>query len=625
VTPTAGTCVGNTFTVTVTVSSSCIAVSISSHPSSASMCAGASASMSVIAAGTSPYVYQWQYYNGSSWVSVANGTPTGATYTGATTATLGISGITATASYQYRCYITNCSGNNATSNAATLTVNTIPSAPAVGTITQPTCTLSTGSVALSGLPSGAWTINPGNRTGSTSTATISGLVPGTYNFTVTNSSGCTSPASADVIINTQPAVPAQPVIGTVTQPTCAEATGSVVLSGLPSLGNWILRQYPGGSTTQGTGTTITVSSLTTGTYNFSVENEGGCVSSLSENVVINAQPATPTAPTVGTITHPTYTVATGSVVISGLPTGTWTLTRYPDEIEITASGTSRTITGLEPGTYTFRVTNSVGCTSLPSLNVVINPRPGTPNLLITNPPTICSDETVDLTLPAVTAGSDADLTFTYWTDLMATVAYPTPRAATPGTYYIKGTNPLNFYAIKPVVVNADEIPVANAGPDQILEYLFGTTLIADIPEHGTGIWELVTGTGDLFNSLTPSTSVSGLSIGENVFSWTVTNGVCDPASDYVVVIVNKLIIPTLITPNGDGKNDKFRLQGKESLGRIELTIFDRRGLKVYENLDYDNEWEGLDYNSNPLPDDTYFYVIRASNGVSVSGYIVVRR
>ena len=100
VTPTTGTCVGNTFTVTVTVSSSCVPVTITSHPSSESMCAGGNATMSVVAGGTSPFTYQWQYNNGTAWVSVANGTPAGATYANAPSASLNISGITSTGSYQ---------------------------------------------------------------------------------------------------------------------------------------------------------------------------------------------------------------------------------------------------------------------------------------------------------------------------------------------------------------------------------------------------------------------------------------------------------------------------------------------------------------------------------------------
>jgi gliding motility-associated-like protein len=246
-------------------------------------------------------------------------------------------------------------------------------------------------------------------------------------------------------------------------------------------------------------------------------------------------------------------------------------------------------------------------------------------MVINNPAAICSNQTTDLTLPAVTAGSDENLTYTYWTDAAATIEYTTPTAAPAGTYYIRGTSTAGFYNTKPVVVTADLIPVAYAGPDQVLDYVFGTNLNADIPEIGIGIWLLVTGQGEIFNSTAPATSVNGLGMGDNIFQWAVTNGVCPAVIDMVTIKVNDLLIPTLITPNADGRNDYFVLRGIETLGKTEIVIFDRRGLKVYENKEYDNTWEGLDYNSNPLPDDTYFYVIRTANGKSLSGYIVVRR
>ncbi|WP_316634170.1 gliding motility-associated C-terminal domain-containing protein [uncultured Flavobacterium sp.] len=82
-----------------------------------------------------------------------------------------------------------------------LTVSTIAK-PIVNTINQPTCSSSVASVELSGLPTGTWTINPGNISGNTTTTTISGLLPGnTYNYTVTNSFGCESLASSDIIIS----------------------------------------------------------------------------------------------------------------------------------------------------------------------------------------------------------------------------------------------------------------------------------------------------------------------------------------------------------------------------------------------------------------------------------------
>ncbi len=83
-----------------------------------------------------------------------------------------------------------------------------PSAPVIDSITQPTYEISTGSVELTGLPSGAWTIDPGAIAGTGPSLTISDLVEGTYNFTVTNADEYTSAPSADVVINALPALDA---------------------------------------------------------------------------------------------------------------------------------------------------------------------------------------------------------------------------------------------------------------------------------------------------------------------------------------------------------------------------------------------------------------------------------
>jgi len=114
-------------------------------------------------------------------------------------------------------------------------------------------------------------------------------------------------------------------------------------------------------------------------------------------------------------------------------------------------------------------------------------------------------------------------------------------------------------------------------------------------------------------------------MGKNIFRWTVTNGVCAATSDSVIILVRGLASQTLITPNMDGKNDYFMLKGSESEGKMDLIIFDRRGVQVYKNGSYNNTWNGVDYNGKTLPDDTYFYIVKTENGVNETGYIVVRR
>jgi gliding motility-associated-like protein len=506
----------------------------------------------------------------------------------------------------------------------------LPAPPVIGTITHPTCALSTGSLTLSGLPaSGNWTItrSPGGviTSGSGSSSTISAIPAGTYTFTVTNSSGCVSQPSERAVINAQPPTPPAPLVGLITPPSCILATGSVNLTGLPSSGTWTLTRYPGSVTTTGTGTSRIISGLATGTYNYAVTNSAGCISVPSANVIIPAQPPTPAIPVIDNIIQPTYNVPTGSVVFSGLPpTGTWIITRLPDRVTKTGTGNTYTFEGIPAGSYTFTLTNSYGCTSQPSEAVRFSVL-GPPDIIITDPSPVCSPATVDLTAPEITAGSTSGLAYTYWTDAEAKIPYNTPETATAGTYYIKGTTVSGYFNIKPVIATIDEIPVANAGPDQILYLQYSTTLEAELNAGDSGLWSVDTGTGEFNDNTDPGTTVSKLAPKNNILLWTVTRGVCTPVTDSVTITVSDIIIPTLLTPNGDPMNEYFEVQGIEALGKTELIVFDRRGAMVFKNSDYDNKWNGVDYNENPLPDDTYFYVLKSSNGMSKKGYVVIRR
>jgi gliding motility-associated-like protein len=508
----------------------------------------------------------------------------------------------------------------------------IPSAPLVGALAQPTCTVSTGGVMLTGLPSsGTWTLtrSPGGTitTGSGTSFAISNLTEGTYTYTVTNSVGCVSLPSGNVVISAQPTIPAAPGIGTITPPTCTLSTGSVQLTGLPSSGTWTLIRYPGTVTSGGTGSSVIISGLVTGSYNYTLTSAAGCVSLMSANVVIPSQPLTPSPPLIGTITQPHSGQLTGSVVLSGLPEpGTWTLRLYPGNINTSGTGAIHTISELSAGTYNFTVTNSAGCTSGLSASFEIKGSTESHVLVVTNPSPVCAPSTVDLTAPVITAGSSHDLTYTYWLDAAGTIPYYTPTSATSGIYYIKGSAADGFSGIKPVIATVYAIPHANAGPDQVLDHVFNATMNAKLDHnYETGLWSLLSGKGEIFNNSYPQTTVNGLSIGKNLFLWTVTNSVCIPASDSVMINVHDVALQSLITPNMDGKNDYFLLKRSDSDGRTELNIFDRRGVQVYKNGNYDNTWNGIDSNGKSLPDDTYFYVFRIGNGIPASGFIVVKR
>ncbi len=84
------------------------------------------------------------------------------------------------------------------------------------------------------------------------------------------------------------------------------------------------------------------------------------------------------------------------------------------------------------------------------------------------------------------------------------------------------------------------------------------------------------------------------------FNGTIT-GVLDPLDLGVTA-------PNVITPNGDGLNDRFEPDANGSKA-VEVTIFGRFGNPVFQSPTLDKLWNGRS-NSEPVPDGTYFYVLK---------------
>ncbi|MFI5151498.1 MAG: hypothetical protein ACHQRM_17355, partial [Bacteroidia bacterium] len=103
---------------------------------------------------------------------------------------------------------------------------------------------------------------------------------------------------------------------------------------------------------------------------------------------------------------------------------------------------------------------------------------------------------------------------------------------------------------------------ANAGATQ---NVCGTTatLSGNTPGTGTGVWSLVSGTGTITTPGSPTSGVTGLSAGPNVFQWTISNSPC--ASSSAQVTINGGVSPSVSSSSGTPLNCRSVCTGQATV------------------------------------------------------------
>lgn len=164
-------------------------------PSDKTVCEGTAAIFTVTTDASGPNC-QWQINTGSGWSDLANT----AMYSGVTSLTLTITGVTTgMTGYEYRAKITNSGSCTKNGNFGELTVMASPSLPTLGSVTQPTCTVTNGSFSITNY-NASYTYSVSPSTGVTITGANITAPAGTYTVTATLGS-CTSGNSSNVTLN----------------------------------------------------------------------------------------------------------------------------------------------------------------------------------------------------------------------------------------------------------------------------------------------------------------------------------------------------------------------------------------------------------------------------------------
>jgi trimeric autotransporter adhesin len=137
----------------------------------------------------------------------------------------------------------------------------------------------------------------------------------------------------------------------------------------------------------------------------------------------------------------------------------------------------------------------------------------------------------------------------------------------------------------------------------------------EVTLDGGGSW-MVPSSGPL--GLTHT--VAGLQMGQTITLQVRPTGGCDPIASAPVsatTVTDEVYIPNSFTPNGDGRNDQFRIYSN-AIRSMRMAVFNQWGQKIYESSDQLPGWDGT-YKGKIQPSGVYMYVadIILTNGQKV--------
>ena len=496
-------------------------------------------------------------------------------------------------------------------NTNTTTVAPAPAGPAQPVLVAAapaTCTSTTGTITVTA-PVGAgltYSIDGVNFV----TTTTFNVTPGNYTVTVKNAAGCTNTNTTTVA--PAPAGPAQPVLVAAAPATCTSTTGTITVTA--PVGAGLTYSIDGVNFV-----TTTTFNVTPGNYTVTVKNAAGCTNTNTTTVA--PAPAGPAQPVLVAAAPATCTSTTGTITVTA-PVGAG-LTYSIDGVNFVTTTTFN----VTPGNYTVTVKNAAGCTNTNTTTVAPAPTgPSQPVLASTAPVCGAANGTITVTAPVGTG-------FTYSIDGI-TFQTATTFTTAPGNYTVTVKNAAGCTNTNTVTVAPSSgTSIDVTGLQGCEDTAFGKNYILNaLPVNGS--FDINTATFEWRNESGAVVSTTG-----NTFNVTeYLAGISNPSfpMDFVVKVTSAAgcqnthtftvqaalcSIPKGISPNNDGKNDRFDLTGF-SISKLE--IFNRYGRKVYSRSNYSNEWVGQDNNANELPTGTYYYMIETGSE-SKTGWVYINR
>jgi gliding motility-associated-like protein len=289
-----------------------------------------------------------------------------------------------------------------------------------------------------------------------------------------------------------------------------------------------------------------------------------------------------------------------------------------------------------------RATGSNGLSIEKVLTIIVNQVNQAPVMDVINDQRVCNVSDVQTLQVTGASPVEAGQTLTY----QVTSDQPYFNSLT-----VNATG-LIAYSMKPGISGDANITVtikdnggtANGGVD-VLQRSFKLT-VNSLP--------VVAITSDKGNTINKGDVITLTATGGVTYSWANANGIISGQQDAVLkakplatatyqvnvtnanscsstgnIIINvgpalKVDATNILTPNGDGKNDRWVVNNLGGYPDNEVTIYDRAGRVVYHRRNYSNDWDGT-VNGNPLAEGTYYYILTIKDNGAVKGFITIIR
>jgi len=487
----------------------------------------------------------------------------------------GITAGTATISYS----VTSASCGSATASK-TITVNPLPKA---GQITGDSILCFGTAITLADtVTGGAWgssNTSIARDSGGTITVLSAGIV--TFNYSVATALCGTATANKAVTINPLP------FAGTISGGSAICLGGAITLSDTATGGAWSTSNRHIGSVSGGI-----VTGVATGidTVEYIVSN--GCGTDTASNVV-TVYPL----PDAGTITGDTMVCKGVLFILSDtITSGIWSCSNTN---VATIDSSTGAVYGLSLGTtiITYSRANTNGCINRATFSVSISA-----GFTISGAVTQISCYGMNNGSIATTITESTGPDQYVWSRGDSTSSID---SLAPGTYVATVKDKLTQCVVVDsfVITQPDSIALLPDVRNDSCKAVNGS--ISVTVSGGSAPYRY------LWSNNATGSEITGLQAG--IYQLTVTDvNMC--AKDISVTVTedscNGINIHDAITPNGDGINDVWIIEGLQDYPKNTVQVFDKWGNLLYEQNNYNNDWGGHGSNGALLPDGTYFYLVK---------------